>query len=404
MAPAKVIVVGAGIAGPILAIFLKLRGYEPILYERLEGVQQAGLSLMLQPNGLRVLSQIPGFIQTIPGKAIERMVFRSTVEEDLVALGENDIPSRLPSAYGHGMFGVQRTAFHRAIVDAAVAHGIQIHWGHTLVSLEQSEDHVKVVFENGSDDTGSFVVGCDGLHSGTRIALFGKEKADFTGLCQTGGLSPTPEVLKAHASHTNWFGNAAHMVAYPISDTHTSWAVTTREAESKETWGTVNIQTAQDFMRSPVSNWGQGAGELVKTTERVIKYGLYDRPELRSWFKGRVVLLGDAAHPTSPHLGQGANQAFEDVQKLISLLDQHNAERTSPTTSILDTVFRAFESARIPRCAALVKGARQEGEGRVVEGVEACLKRNLAVRDATKDDGALYATFSRRYQADEGKA
>lgn len=100
-------------------------------------------------------------------------------------------------------------------------------------------------------------------------------------------------------------------------DFHRLFSVTTREAESKETWGTVNIQTAQDFMRSPVSNWGQGAGELVKTTERVIKvrlmcrhrqptlmprfqYGLYDRPELRSWFKGRVVLLGDAAHPTSP--------------------------------------------------------------------------------------------------------
>ncbi|THH15627.1 hypothetical protein EW146_g4877 [Bondarzewia mesenterica] len=374
-----VIVVGAGIAGPILAIFLKLRGYEPVIFERLDGVEQAGLSMILQPNGLRVLSQIPGFVSTIPGKSIERMLQYSTLPEDLGVLGESDIPNRLPSCYGFGMLAVERVAFHRVIVDAAISHGIEVNWGHQLTSLEQSDDSVRAIFENGKSATGTFVVGCDGLHSGTRIALFGKEKADFTGLCQAGGLSPTPDVLKAHATVANYYGNAAHMIAYPISDTHTSWAVTTREKELKETWGTVSAETAEDFINnSAASHWDNGPRQMLKTTNKLVKYGLYDRPELKTWHKGRVVLLGDAAHPTSPHLGQGANQAFEDIQKLTSLLDEYNPNRTSLSTSVLATIFEAYEkSAHPPLCNPS--------------------ERNAIYRDIMKDDESVAKVYAVTY-------
>lgn len=81
-------------------------------------------------------------------------------------------------------YGVRRTVFHKALVESAERAGVEFKWGHKLVSLEQAEDSVTVTFENGSQATGSFVVGCDGLHSNARICLFGEEKADFTGLCQ----------------------------------------------------------------------------------------------------------------------------------------------------------------------------------------------------------------------------
>lgn len=80
--------------------------------------------------------------------------------------------------------GVRRAALHKTLVETAVEAGVELKWGHKLVSLEQDEDSVSVAFENGTRDTGSFVVGCDGLHSNTRVCLFGKEKADFTGLVQ----------------------------------------------------------------------------------------------------------------------------------------------------------------------------------------------------------------------------
>ena len=128
-----------------------------------------------------------------------------------------------------------------------------------------------------------------------------------------------------------------------------------------------------------------------------LQYGLYDRPALTSWHKGRVALLGDAAHPTSPvrtfkpdsfvcisyvmqHLGQGANQAFEDIYHLVRLLTKHNPSAAAPSTALLETVFSEYEQLRITRTSALVLGARRQGEARVVQGVEACRMRDAALK------------------------
>ncbi|KAJ7876599.1 hypothetical protein B0H13DRAFT_2548692, partial [Mycena leptocephala] len=112
-------------------------------------------------------------------------------------------------------------------------------------------------------------------------------------------------------------------------------------------------------------------GRSIRNAEKITKYGLYDRPELKSWHVGRVVLIGDAAHPTSPHLGQGANQAFEDVDNLVRLLIEHHpAPDTEPSSVALSTIFTQFEAKRMERTATLVKDARKEGELRVVEGIE----------------------------------
>ncbi|KAI0790637.1 hypothetical protein C8Q75DRAFT_95567 [Abortiporus biennis] len=390
MANTKVIIAGCGIAGPILALFLKQKGYEPVIYERTETVTDAGLSLCLQPNGLAVISQIPGLVESLVGSPIERLLFYSELPEDKGVLADTDAPSKMKEAYGHSMLGVKRTAFHHALIDAAKKAGIEIAFGHRLVSLKQDDKSVTVTFENGNTATGSFVVGCDGLHSDTRACLFGKEQATYTGLSQCGGISPTPEVLHAQATIMNVFGNGSHFIAYPCNQFETSWATTRREPEAKETWRSMD-QDAQDKFKqeSMFLKWDTGVGELVRTAGKLVKYGLYDRPELSTWHRSRVVLLGDAAHPTSPHLGQGANQAFEDCNLLTQLLEQKNPEAAEPSTEILEKIFTEYEKARIPRSAEMVKGARQQGEQRVMEGVDACKQRNDRIRSIYKDDESI---------------
>ena len=138
----------------------------------------------LQPNGLKVLCSLPGLIESLEGKTIDRLLFQSVLAEDPGTLADSDAPTKMKEAYGFGMFGVRRTTFHRQIIDYAEKNDVKIVWGHNVVGLEQDENSVTVKFENGKTDTASFVVGCDGLHSATRIALFGKEKAEFTGLVQ----------------------------------------------------------------------------------------------------------------------------------------------------------------------------------------------------------------------------
>ncbi|EKM53969.1 uncharacterized protein PHACADRAFT_145505 [Phanerochaete carnosa HHB-10118-sp] len=394
MAPTKVIIVGAGIAGPLLAVFLKQKGYDPVLYERTESVSNAGLSLCLQANGLRVIGKSPGLIGRLHGWSIDNMLFYSDLSEDSGVIAENDVPKRLRSKFGPTFFGIRRPVVLQALIDHAEYSGVLTKWGHKLVSLEQGENSVKVRFANGAEDTASFVVGCDGLHSNTRVCLFGESPANFTGLTQWGGISPIPDQLRHRSAFMNIFGNGIHMIAYQVSDNTISWAVNMREPEAKEEWKSIDPAVAEDFKKnSPFSEWPFGAGELVRNSLKIVRYGIYDRPELKTWFQGRVVLVGDAAHPTNPHLGQGANQSYEDLGLLIDLLEKHNPSAASPSTDTLKTIFAEFERARLSLTAHLVKKARIQGEMRVVTGAEECIKRNDFYRDMCADPAKLKARF-----------
>ncbi|KAI0688032.1 hypothetical protein BC835DRAFT_1408199 [Cytidiella melzeri] len=385
---AKVIIVGAGIAGPVLATLLKIKRYAPVVYERTSGVGDRGIGHGVSSNGLAVLAKVPGLLDTLESAEIEKMMTYSTVEGDEGLMLSTPVSPPPPGR--HRSVGVRRSALHHAIINMAQKHGVEIKWDHKLVGLQQHEDFVTVKFDNGSEDTASFVVGSDGLHSNTRSCLFGEQKADYTGLSQTGGITLIPESLKGPHSLINVFGDGAHVIALPVSSTHMGWAMTQREPESmKETWNTVNNILADEIRNSPVAAWDYGISELIKSTERITKYGLYDRPELKAWHKGRVILIGDAAHPTSPHLGQGANQALEDVDMLADLLEKHNPSSAPPSTETLETVFTEMEAERIPRSSALVKGARRQGEARVVSGVDACLKRNQQFREIWKDEESV---------------
>ncbi|KAH9920085.1 uncharacterized protein B0H18DRAFT_1025880 [Fomitopsis serialis] len=329
----KVIIAGAGIAGPVLAVFLKLKGYDPVVYERVDALADVGLALCMQPNGLRLVGQPLERFKHAPSRHEERVL----VDVDYPILHD-----------GH-----PTAALNRTIVE--------------LVSLKQDDDSVEVTFENGVVDKASFVVGCDGLHSNTRVCLFGHESASYTGLTQTGGISPTPESHKGHRTMLNVYADGAHLIAFPMNDKQTSWAITRREAEARESWRSIDDEQQNHFKEGPWSQWPFGAGELVRTADRIVKYGLYDRPELRSWHKGRVVLLGDAAHPTSPH----------------------NPSAAAPSAELLSTIFSEYEQLRIARTSELVKGARKQGEVRVVQGEAACKARDESLKAVYADEDFL---------------
>lgn len=113
------------------------------------------------------------------------MIHCSTLTGEDDILVDTDIsPDSMKPIFGFPIIAVRRAEFQRLLIHGAEEHGIEIKWGHQAVDFAQTEDAVEVTFANGVKDTASFVIGCDGLHSNTRIALFGKDKASYTGLVQ----------------------------------------------------------------------------------------------------------------------------------------------------------------------------------------------------------------------------
>lgn len=393
--PARVGIIGGGLAGPVIATLLKLKGYNPVIFERRETVAEGGIGIGVQRNGLEVLQRIPGLVESLPGLPLDYFHFYSVVPEDKCVLAELDGPKRRREAAGGlGTIGMRRSALQGVLVAAAERTGVPIRWRHRLSTLEQREADVLLTFGDGTQEPVGFVVGCDGLHSDTRKALFGEQPANYTGLAQTGGYSPMPAHLRGTSTAMTVFGDGAHLFAIPVDEDGMGWAITTREAEAKEMWRTMDADAAEAFKQtSPVAHWDYGVGELVQNATMVTKYGLYDRPELPAWHKGRVVLIGDAAHPTSPFLGQGANQAFEDAALLVDLLEQHCPGARGLDTAALDIVFRELAAARVPRTSELVRRSREHGESRVVHGAEACIARNNSYRKLLADETLMRQRF-----------
>ncbi|RFU76845.1 hypothetical protein TARUN_5431 [Trichoderma arundinaceum] len=407
MAPPTVLIIGCGVAGPVLAILLKRKGYQPIVFEKVRELGTAGASLMVMSNGLKVFDLI-GVADDIKNESIPLAALWDARASGEV-LGQSTLPSTFAEKYRQPATGIKRTSLNLLLKNKVLEAGIEVREGWGLVDIQEHEDSVTATFSNGESVTGSFLIGCDGIKSASRV-LLQKQKGveegtpSFTGLTQgakTAFLSETPEPLRDIAAMRNWYGDGVHVIAYPVGPTTMSWALTQRETqEREETWRPFTadeLKIQQDDLCRLLDGWDASIAQGVRSAERIIKFGLFDRVELKpeQWYSKRCVLVGDAAHPTSPHLGQGANQAMEDCYHLSTALPNlsPDSEDYSKNLEVLgntlsETIFHPFAEKRQPRTSILVKGARALGERRVAVGPEKGSERDQAIAQSYEGDAA----------------
>ncbi|PWY83626.1 FAD/NAD(P)-binding domain-containing protein [Aspergillus heteromorphus CBS 117.55] len=402
-----VLLIGCGVAGPVLALLLKQKGYHPIVFEKVAALGDAGASLMLNPNGLKVLSLVNG----IPSLEHPITTFWHGTPSG-TTLVTSDLPRSYPTRYGHSARGVKRTALNLHLKQLLLDAGIELREGWQLNSITENTDSVTAGFTNDQTATGTFLIGSDGIKAASRRLILQKENPatgegegppTFTGLIQVAGISRTTRE-SPRGRMGNYYGEGVHVIVYPVSASEVSWAVTmSQDKEMAESWqseGAEGLQARKKMLEEKLAGFEDTVLELVRDADRIISFGLFDRQELEAeqWFSKRCVLVGDAAHPTSPHLGQGANQALEDCYHLSRLLP--NVDGDSADYSLAETglkaVFSEFARLRQPRTSALVKEARRLGhEQRVVFGAERCRERDARLVAAWSDPEKVFEGMDR---------
>jgi len=371
--PLSIAIVGGGIGGLFAANALVARGLRVTLYEQAPTIGEVGAGVYVTPNAVRHLQGV-GL-----GRAVEHWGAR--VGPDSAYFhhdGSPVAPVQVTDAAGNPCFGMHR-ADYVAFLAAHLPPGI-IRTGHRAVGFEQTADIARVSFDNGAIAEADVVIGADGIHSELRPRVFPPSKPVFHGTISYRGLVPRERLADWPMDRWQmWAGPAKHFLVFPVrGGTMVNYVgfVPTDE-QMKESW---SAPGDPDVLRREFYGWDARVGQVLEQVDRTFRWALYDREPLPTWTQGRLALLGDAAHPMLPHLGQGANQAVEDGMALAAILARADAA-SAPT------FLRAYERLRRERVAEVQLGARTHG-----------LRVDSKVDDLRKRDADLvaHAEFRKR--------
>lgn len=360
----QALIIGGGIAGPALAMFLKRAGIESAVYEgRPEPDNEAGTFLGLAPNGRDVLSTL-GITDEINAVGVPTPEI-SFLNHKGKTLGTMSQP----------VMTVNRDSLNRVLREEAIRRGIPVEFGKRLIGVEQADRSAVVArFEDGSEAEGDFLVGCDGIHSRTRQSVRpDAPEPEYTGVISSGGHAQLPDVAPTSGVMRMTFGKEGFFAHQVLDSGETYWFDNLFEAAESE---------GGELEEIPDDRWRQKLldlhrhdhapiPEIIRCTQsRIVRYPIYEMPVLQSWYEERVCLAGDAAHAMGPHTGQGASMALEDALVLAKCLrDIGDVQRALAT----------YQSARKERVEFVVKETRRTGNSKEPPGAFGRFTRDLVL-------------------------
>ena len=348
MSRPSIVIIGGGIGGLFAANALIAQGLRVTVHEQASALGEVGAGVFLTPNAVRHLERV-GL-----GPAVERWGARVGPGSRYFRHDGTPIaPVQVTDASGwNATFGMHRADLVNFL--AANLPAGTVHTGHRAVGFEQNDDLARVEFADGTIAEADIVVAADGIHSELRPHVFPPSKPVFHGTISYRGLVPRERLPDWPMDRWQmWAGPSKHFLVFPVRHgTMVNYVgfVPTDE-EMKESW---SAPGDPEVLRRAFEGWDPRVGEVLKEVEETFRWALYDRNPLPTWAKGRLTLLGDAAHPMLPHLGQGANQSIEDGMALAIILGQ-------VSTAAVPAALQAYDRLRRERVAEVQLGARQNG-------------------------------------------
>ena len=342
----QVAIVGGGIGGLAAANALLQRGIQVRVYEQAAALAEVGAGVALQPNGVRMLRRL-GF-----GDELLRLGARWVDPQFLRADGSYAAsmwPAELAAEIE--FYGMHRADLLGMLV-ARLPPGV-ITADHKCVGFEQEDTHAVLSFANGARAAAHVVIAADGIHSRLQQSVVAPSAPISSGCVAYRGIVRAQSISWPAGAMRNWLGAGRHFLAYPLraGELVNCVGFVPTDEEMKESWSAPGDPRA--FARE-FAAFDPVVGSIIAHITHTFRWGLYDRDPLRAWTRGRLTLLGDAAHPMLPHTGQGANQAIEDAVTLAAVL--WNADPSSAPRAL-----QAYETLRRKRCARVQRSSRING-------------------------------------------
>jgi salicylate hydroxylase len=307
----RIAIVGGGLAGLAAANALKTFGIEAEVFEAAPALGEIGAAVNVSPQAAKALQALDlGDKIAAIGYASPGIYTRNMQTGEFLEFYDRHQAAE--------RYGAPYYSFHRADLLDALASGLDqktIHLGHRLTALEERDDRIVLDFANGNRVEREVVIGADGVRSVIRQALYGEDNPTYTGQMVWRALlnaSGVPQEVLEPTGHIQWVGPGCHLLAYHIR-ARTLVNIVTQEDTDKwveEGWST---RGDPDEMRLSFPNPEPRLKQLLSVVTECSKWGLFTRPLTQNWGRGRIQLIGDAAHAMLPNAGQGACQAFEDA-------------------------------------------------------------------------------------------
>jgi 2-polyprenyl-6-methoxyphenol hydroxylase-like FAD-dependent oxidoreductase len=331
----KGIIIGAGIGGLTTAIALAKKGIQVKIYEKAKEIKEVGAGVWIAPNGMKIFNKL-GIAEEIiaAGKKLKRISVVDLNYKPISVIDSNEIEAK----HQFGTIAIHRSALQKIL--ASKVSLAQIKLDKEFKRYEQNKESVKVYFEDGSTDEADFLICADGVKSKGREQMLGKIKFRYSG--QTCWRFTTAFDLQNNEEDSMfevWGNTKGLRVGYSKIDEKRVYVYITNAKENGPSEGFSNVKDHLLEICKPFSNTVTNLIQAVPENDIVVT-DLFDFKPLKRWTDGRVVLLGDAAHATTPNLGQGACQAIEDAWFL--------AEQLSSTNNIEVSLLN-FQKSRIDK-------------------------------------------------------
>ncbi|MBO0820767.1 MAG: FAD-dependent monooxygenase [Nocardiopsaceae bacterium] len=341
----SIAIIGAGIGGLTLAALLLEQGASVRVYEQADAFARVGTGIQMGPNAMKVLTRL-GLHHDLAKVAYSPATLANREWDTGTLTFELPVGAAAVQRYGAPYYLLHRGDLHELLQRRVRPDVIEL--GAKLVSLAERPDGVELRFDDGSTAGADLVVGADGVHSAVRDSLFEVAEPSFTGKVAYRAVFPVELVTGGlPGPSTKWWGPDRHIVIYYVSAGRELYFTT---AVPDAGWDVESYSARGDLdeLRAAFAGFHDEVQSVLRACPAVHKWAIYDRDPLPSWHTGRVVLLGDACHPMTPYMAQGAATAMEDAVVLARCLRE-----TEPGAALA-----RFEAARKPRTSAIQASSR----------------------------------------------